>query len=68
MSKVLSSFLMLFACMALVGCGGAVDEVPPLTEGGNDPPAEQQKDWMEESMKQGGAPKGYKPEEEKDKK
>lgn len=42
------------------GCTGQ-KEVPALTEPGKDPPAEQQKNWMDESRNRGGAPKNSKP-------
>lgn len=59
MPKLLCCTGLLVACLWFSGCGG--DDVAPLTEPGTDPPPEQQRNWMEESMKQGGAPKGYKP-------
>ena len=60
MSKLLCCCMLLAACVGFVGCGGT-PEVPALTEPGNDPTPEQQKDWREESMKRGGPPAGYKP-------
>ena len=45
----------------LSGCGGGVDEVAPLTTPGQDPPAEKQKDWQEESRKRSGMPAGKMP-------
>ncbi|MCA8996680.1 MAG: hypothetical protein KDA80_06840 [Planctomycetaceae bacterium] len=58
-----------FACTLFMtsGCGGT-KEVPALTEPGQDPPAEQQRDWMEESRKRGGAPSGQKLPGEEEKK
>jgi len=62
MSKSVWCSVFLVCCMGLVGCSDA--GTPALTEPGVDPSPEQQKDWMEESMKHGGAPKGYKPPKE----
>ena len=39
-------------CFA-IGCGGAVSEIPPTDEPGEEMPEEDVKNFMEESMKKG---------------
>ena len=53
MQKFLA-LLFMVSLFGLAGCGASTKEVPALTEPGQDPPAQQQKDWMEESRKHGG--------------
>jgi hypothetical protein len=40
--------------LAMTGCGSTSDEVPPLSQPGVDPPAEQQRDWRNESASRSG--------------
>ncbi len=58
--KMLLAITLMLPMFVLSGCSGK-SEVPALNKPGVDPPADQQKKWMEESLKHGSAPKGYKP-------
>ena len=51
--------------VVLSGCGGSTDEVPALSAPGSESTPEENQKWMEESMKYGGAPEGYKPDADK---
>ena len=53
--------------MMMCGCSGG-GGVPALDKAGVDPPAETQKNWMEESRKRGGPPKNLKTPKPDDKK
>lgn len=63
MSKLLSCVSAIVVSFALIGCGGAVDEVPAASESTGEATQEEQIDWSKESMKRGGAPKGMSEEE-----
>ena len=58
--KTLLAMALVLPMIILSGCTGNA-EIPALTKPGVDPPAEKQKDWMEESRKHGSAPKNVKP-------
>lgn len=48
------TLLLVVGLFGLSGCGSNGTEVPALTAPGQDPPAQQQVDWQEESRKHGG--------------
>lgn len=53
--RLLLALLLALPMFVMSGCNDGY--VEPATEAGNDPPVEQQVNWMEESRKRGSGPK-----------